>query len=768
MSFGDLGPWVDWVLMTTLLTALAQALVRAAAYQHGEVSPPACVLWPDPDDQWTEAAVRVSETRPLLTLGRYHPEGRRGPAIWIRTALLDQDSNLPPLVYLPGVRRSHLKGREPTAALQPLVELQYRGVTFAHPNGKSWTPAAFLQNSTHGLGIEVLPEAHGELRRQLPLLLDLEVEKIRQQAPVTSRWLRALAYPDLGGALLQWLNTPEPVPADETFQAAVLEIYGVSLADGPLTVIGKLASREGSWKTLWARFGAAPVSYPGIVLRLGQVGPSVSGTDWTPETSAVYPQVNSSAEQVLQVALETLPDLPPEEARARIKALEAAHAVRRTQVWTRLGQSPLAEALEPLARLAELTRETLSGQTLQELATAYSTGGFQADLALIDTLAAARSDVHLQLLGRVATPLYQAWLERVNQTFGPLATRGLPRPRSGEWTAEAGLAVLFVDGLRFDVASRLTERLQGAGNTVQLDWQFSALPSITPTAKPAVAPQGGALKALNGEKLTLEHEGRASSAQVLRQVLEERGFAYLSAGVTGDPASAAWAETGDIDRLGHSEGPGMPRLLDGLLSSVQERIQGLLAAGYQEVRVITDHGWLLLPGGLPKVELPAHATHFRKGRYAVLKSGNTSAYPAAPWTWDPAVRVTLAPGIHAFEAGQIYEHGGATLQECVVPVLTVRATTATVRVSFGSVRWTNMRCKVELTGTALQQFRVDLRRKMSDPKSSLLAAPKAPDAGGQVSLLVTDDDALGEAAMLVVLDGDSVVRHQAVVVGGEA
>jgi len=49
-----------------------------------------------------------------------------------------------------------------------------------------------------------------------------------------------------------------------------------------------------------------------------------------------------------------------------------------------------------------------------------------------------------------------------------------------------------------------------------------------------------------------------------------------------------------------------------------------------------------------------------------------------------------------------------------------------------------------------------------------LGAPKAPDAQRQVSLLVSDDDALGEAAMVVVLDGETVVHFRAVVVGGEA
>ena len=34
------------------------------------------------------------------------------------------------------------------------------------------------------------------------------------------------------------------------------------------------------------------------------------------------------------------------------------------------------------------------------------------------------------------------------------------------------------------------------------------------------------------------------------------------------------------------------------------RVESLLAAGWREVRIVTDRGWLLLPGGLPKTDLP--------------------------------------------------------------------------------------------------------------------------------------------------------------------
>ena len=44
----------------------------------------------------------------------------------------------------------------------------------------------------------------------------------------------------------------------------------------------------------------------------------------------------------------------------------------------------------------------------------------------------------------------------------------------------------------------------------------------------------------------------------------------------------------------------------------------LLEAGWTSVRIVTDHGWLYLPEGLPKVDLPKHLTLSRWARCAVI------------------------------------------------------------------------------------------------------------------------------------------------------
>lgn len=183
--------------------------------------------------------------------------------------------------------------------------------------------------------------------------------------------------------------------------------------------------------------------------------------------------------------------------------------------------------------------------------------------------------------------------------------------------------------------------------------------------------------------------------------------------------------------------------------------------------VVTDHGWLLLPGDLPKVVLPEHLTEIRKGRCARLKPLSSTDLQTVPWYWDPGVQIVVAPGISCYEAGNEYEHGGISPQECIVPVVTVgRRGGALQQVVIKSVAWKGLRCVVTLEG-GLPDMTVDVRAKPRDAGSSLVTAPKAPTSDGSASLLVPDDSCEGEAVMVVVLSTEGTILAQAAtVVGG--
>src|SRR5437764_3956087 len=151
--------------------------------------------------------------------------------------------------------------------------------------------------------------------------------------------------------------------------------------------------------------------------------------------------------------------------------------------------------------------------------------------------------------------------------------------------------------------------------------------------------------------------------------------------------------------------------LDEVVERVVWHIRELLDVGWMRVEVVTDHGWILLPGGMEKVDLPVAVTAKKKGRCARLKEGAVIDGPTVPWFWDQDVRIAVAPGASCFEANKEYEHGGVSPQECIVPRLTVSvgATAAAAGMAeITKVTWLGLLCRVEIAGVN-QRITADIR-----------------------------------------------------------
>jgi hypothetical protein len=291
---------------------------------------------------------------------------------------------------------------------------------------------------------------------------------------------------------------------------------------------------------------------------------------------------------------------------------------------------------------------------------------------------------------------------------------------------------------------------------------------VTATAKPAVSPVAHNITGLTaGEDFcpSVTDAGKDLTTDRFRALLEDAGFQVLSGAELGDPEGRAWAEYGNLDHIGHQEGIGLARRIPELLADLVARIESLLVAGWREVRVVTDHGWLLVPGGLPKAELPKYLTVSRWGRCAVVKTSAHVDLPCCAWFWSEHVRVAYPNGIDCFIAGKEYDHGGLSLQECVVSQLSIRARQETAAsASIDSVRWVGLRCRVHIDGQSTG-FVVDLRDKVNAPDTSLTGLrPVGHD--GAVAFVVEDDAREGTAAILVLIDsGGTVVDKKAVTVG---
>ena len=177
--------------------------------------------------------------------------------------------------------------------------------------------------------------------------------------------------------------------------------------------------------------------------------------------------------------------------------------------------------------------------------------------------------------------------------------------------------------------------------------------------------------------------------------------------------------------------------------------------------MVTDHGWLLLPGGLPKVELKSFLTETRWSRCAALKVGAQIDALAFKWHWNPTVMMASPPGAGSYRAGIEYSHGGVSLQEMVTPVLRVQSTQpAGGAARLLEAKWTGAKCRV-LVGGNCEGVRVDVRSSQSDPNSSLLTDKQAREttADGKVSVFLENDADIGNQAEVVLLDSSGQVIH---------
>jgi len=420
--------------------------------------------------------------------------------------------------------------------------------------------------------------------------------------------------------------------------------------------------------------------------------------------------------------------------------------------------------------LAETTGTSLAAGTADDQTAGYRHHGWQADDAVVRALAPIGSADDLAAVSAAIRAVYLPWAEEsarhlqqvVADASYPGGTCFTVRPLS----IVPGECLLFVDGLRFDLGKRLTAMLEQADCRVEEVPFWVPLPSVTATGKPAVAPLPGS--GILGET-TEGYNFEPITAYLFQKTLVEKGWKILERTESGDGQGNAWSEFGNIDHEGHDRGWKIARHLEALLAEIRERITALLAAGWQKVRVVTDHGWLLLPGGLPKIDLPAALVENKWGRCASLKSGATARERLYPWYWNPERHFALADGISCYKKGEEYTHGGLSLQECLTLQLTVSRGTApgpAETVEITDLVWKGLRCTVAVEG-AFAGLSVDLRTLAGNPESSVVVDNKPLKGNGTASVIVENEDLGGDEVTLVLVDkAGALVAQVATIIGG--
>jgi hypothetical protein len=341
----------------------------------------------------------------------------------------------------------------------------------------------------------------------------------------------------------------------------------------------------------------------------------------------------------------------------------------------------------------------------------YADGGWEVDRAH-RRLEIARND--LRVLGDLepaftaARVAHEEWLETTLLRFTAAIERdgfdvgGLARQGDihDQWVGEAGapVAYVWVDGLRFELATDLADGLRADGHTVELHAAVAAAPTITPVGMANLTPGAGAGLSLelHGSDLAIRIEGSkvatvadrvarlraAHGDKVLDRTLEavaSQGEKELKRAL-GD-ADLLLVRSQELDAAGES---GMLNAAWAQFSAVLDLLRNLVArlgqAGVRRIVIAADHGFVTLSRGLEanrSIDPPPGGTGHLHRRGWVGKGASTT---------ESTLRVSLAStgvpsdvdlivprGLAVFRAGgsKQFFHGGLSPQELVVPVIVV-------------------------------------------------------------------------------------------------
>jgi hypothetical protein len=768
----------------SLCDKLCELLAGASGFNKNLMVRPEVILWPDPENQWTDVIPILQERFPeLLVFGTYEEQKRQGPAIWLKCMIARM---LPaaqwaeqtiPIVYLPGIAKADLRDVERAdLSLQPLLEYQYTGTFLLQESGREWTVLALVENARHSLGVKVAQDqaTRDALRKSLVTIFQ-DREVFSGKALVDADYLNGLLFPDLLPTILKWICQGDKTlkGLDEgkrqTFATLCQSQFEFSPDPSDIKSIAeKLGTQKGPWKLVWQLYATAPAKYSQVeeLLRMAMPEDLGSGMFSVPEES--WPQINEQQEDALRKSLKHLAGEERTKAIKKLTALEQENEKRRGWVWYELGKAPLAAALHHLFRMATGTIEAFPTQTLHEIKEYYTTKGYLIDQEMRHALAAVRTAGDKTIITEVIRLFYQPWLEKLTLRFQALIAEDASVFTTQAAPTEWDEFILFVDAFRYELAREFQEKLINTTWKVEMGMGWSAIPSLTPTAKPQVSPVASEVSVAStmNEFRPQTSAGKDLQTQVFRDILKQKGYAVVARPEDITGPGKYWQEIGDIDTKGHEEQADMVRRVGELFDQVVEALENAFDRGVQRVRIVTDHGWLLLPGGLPKEKLHAGITETRWGRCAYIKDGAKTNLMQLPWRWNPSIHVAYAPGISFFKANVAYAHGGISLHECLVPEMVIEKSIIEMNAAqIASVKWVNLKCTVLTTGAA-DGYKVDIRTRYSDSKSSLVLSRNSELMGNSVTLMA-DDSSEGQGAVIVLLDQNGrILDHKPTMIGG--
>lgn len=763
---------------------VVQSLKQAENHNSNVMVKPEVILWPDPENQWCDVIEALQESIPhLLIYGNFEPSKKQGPAIWLKCMIAkvlpeaNWDADEIPIIYLPGVAKSDLRNVENAVFnFQPLLEYQYTGTLFIQENGREWSILAFVENPINGLGIRVAKDnaTKDALKKTLPSIFQ-DREVLANKTIIDADYLNNQLFPDIIPTILKWMCKGDvllktmDIGKQEVFTNLCKSQYEFEPDHKNIKAIAeKLGSQKNSWKYVWQLYANAPHKYPEIegLLRLAKPADLGIGVFALPDES--WPQVNEQKEEALALGLIKAAKQDAVKALATLHDLEKEHSIRRDWVWFEIGKSPIADALSYLVQMAAKANESFSSASIEAIKIYYTTNGFSVDQFMRKALAAVKLEKDKTIVKSIIHLFYQPWLENITNKFQKLVEQDASIFTTQNAVAENESYVLFVDAFRYELAEEFCKRLAKYKFKVSLQSCWSAIPSLTPTAKPNVSPIATAISLQSGisEFRPQLQNGKDLLTPVFRDALKTADFKFVTNANDIEAGGKYWQEIGDIDTKGHEEQSDMVKRIEELFDQVQEALDVAFESGIKRIKIVTDHGWLLLPGGLSKTQLNAGLTETRWGRCALIKEGASTDLLQLPWRWNPSIYIAYAPSISFFKVNEEYAHGGISIHECLVPTMIIEnPNVLNIEAKVKVVKWVNLKCTIQ-TNDVPVGYSVDIRTKYNDAKTSIVLS-KTKTLKGNTATLMVDDRAESQAATIVLLDeNERILDKEPTTVGG--
>jgi len=506
-----------------------------------------------------------------------------------------------------------------------------------------------------------------------------------------------------------------------------------------------------------------------------------------------------------------------------VPAASAIAAGRRDSVWLSDAERALIwrvlERCVDFFTLATDLEKQLPGSkaTPQQWLTAYcdDSGLWRLDRLqrlLEQSYAECVSTAALDTAVEAARVTYRTAAEQMQADFLPaVAEHGWPPQEATRATQcyERGVitpvsegqrvAYFLVDALRYEMARDLAEGLKSLGE-IELTPVASSLPTTTPVGMAALMPAadgalsledvaGEAIPVIGSQRLA----GSADRMSYLKTLLGDR-FEDVTLNdllsMTEKKATARFTgreilvvRTQDIDELGEGANLLLARqMMSAVLSHLRKATDLLAGLGFTRFVFVADHGHVLLPEIPPGDVVTAPSGDWllakrrcRLGNAHTTASGTLALRPADVGIVTTARDFVVPSGMRVFTAGGGYFHEGISLQECVLPLLVLKAGAKgqaagqrDVHLSYKSDRFTGRVIGVRITYLNLLEPQLHVRvEAFSGPgnKATIVGhaadCPALESATGLVHLangedtqvpVLIDNDFAGDVLEIRVID----------------